>query len=150
MKTYGNMSDQQEQNNNVEIDPKDKNAEGAAVQTSTCTDLDRKFTVKPEKQALEKIALHSKSKEDETKSSLNDKVSTHCGKQTQKSKYMKRHPWTTDEFLEMVEQRDKLYLRFRNNSSNEALRKEFTLLRNRTAALRRKLKLAYQTYLEEL
>ncbi|KAK3914955.1 Solute carrier family 12 member 6 [Frankliniella fusca] len=144
-----NIGDQQEQNNNEKIEPKNEYVEDSEIQTSDSMNTKNMFKLTSEKQlSIEKT---DNSKEG-NRNSLGDydSFSTKEGRETPKYKYMKRHPWTTDEFLKMVKERDQLHLRLRNNSSNEVLRKEFTFLRNRTAALRRKLKLAYRTYLEEL
>lgn len=61
-----------------------------------------------------------------------------------------RRPWITDEFMQKVQQRDALHSRLKKNPTDIVLKKEFTVCRNQTAALRKKLKHAYQMYLEEL
>jgi hypothetical protein len=61
-----------------------------------------------------------------------------------------RKPWITGEFMEMIIQRDELHARLKMNPDNVMLRKEYSTFRNRTSAMRRKLRFAYQMYLEEL
>ncbi|XP_026274829.1 uncharacterized protein LOC113204043 [Frankliniella occidentalis] len=147
--TYDNMNDQQEQNNNVEIETKIKHKENLAGQNNETSDFNESVVNQDMQTPIEKISVRGGSKEVRANECCtSDKLSN--GRESQKSKYIKRHPWITEEFLEMVEHRDELRLKLRNNSSNVLLKKEFALLRNRTAALRRKLKLAYQMYLEEL
>lgn len=61
-----------------------------------------------------------------------------------------RRPWITEEFMQKVKERDELHSRVKQSPGDLALKKQFSVCRNQTASLRKKLKHAYQMYLENL
>ncbi|XP_034233904.1 uncharacterized protein LOC117640956 [Thrips palmi] len=79
-----------------------------------------------------------------------DKSSELPQEEGKKTVHISRRPWITEEFMQKVRQRDELHSKVKKNPADSAMKKQFRLCRNQTAALRKKLKHAYQMYLEEL
>lgn len=66
------------------------------------------------------------------------------------STYRMKKPWITPELMESIAKRDELRSRVRKMSESSEVYKTYSSLRNKTAKLRKRLKSAYQRYLEEL